>query len=659
MITSNLTPGNHQAVVSGESKSISHSKFEPNRPILGTYRFGEITPHFVIELLDNDKDITLRCLNKLRTLPMKSPLMNDSKMHRAYFNVPMQAIIPFNYEKWRTIPVSGQDCPADAGTTITDFENKLAIFFTNFISNHSSQGSTSADIYNLFSYLALVSWFSSEGSLLHALELRNASDFVYSYSVNGDLTGDDLVDGIFDSILNLYSPDEVLFYWNGYEVRNTTLYTSDDINIPSFQVISLREFWMRFLQQPLDSFIPTTPATFDSAAVWNAFDASTSYAVVPSVYSNAHNIPVDLRRVHAYNIVCSHFFSNDHIDYIYTCELYRQNMRALAVSFTGGAVNFSMNGVNYEYDSLSAYMYNSALSYSGSYLPTWRDIISFFANTFNFNRSLRFMDYFTGSRLQPLAIGSNNIPVVGGNVNVIDVTKSIQFQRLRNFANRFGPRWESFLSGFFGKKPAYDYHNPFYIASTEDDLFVSEVENTSSDQQSNQGFITSSIKSQNDKYAFNFESDRDSVLIGVTYFDIVRFYPFGIPRIAQHVDKYDDFLPDLQYIGDQSVDGSEIGAFRAANSAISYTTRNQEYKVFVPYCFGGIRKQLKTWSYTFPNTMLMNRVSPDFIRSMQTELDKFYSSLTGFSLRSYFHFVVLSTNLLSINRPMTKNPQIL
>lgn len=657
MLSSSLTPGNQQAVEAGKPKKISKSRFSPNPRSLGTYRFGEITPHFAFELLDNDTDIVLRCMHKLRTLPLQSPVLNATKLHKAYFNVPMQAILPLNYEKWRTIPVSGDDCPAEAGTTVSDFQRKVVSLITNYKTALSTYGTNSDDLWFTFTYLAIISWFCSEGSLLHSLGICNSSDFVFVDGNDELIDADKIVDSVFTYILSSFTLDEVLFYWNGFAVVNTTSFLADDINVPSFPKISLRDFWMRFLNQPLNSFLPNDSSPLDTLDLWGNVGIPVQ---VPSVYSNQHSIPVDLRRLHAYNIVCAHFFSNDHIDYIYSAELYRQNQQALLdVPFTPTNHTFTMNGVKFRFDSLSAHYFNAVCAVNSSNLAIWIPVISYLSNIFNFNRSLRFMDYFTGARKQPLAIGSNNVHVTGGNVSVLDITKSIQYQRLRNFANRVGPKFKSFLDGFFGKSPAYDFHEPFFIADTEEELFTNEVENTGANQTSNADFITSNIKSVNDKYAFNFDSDRDSVLIGVTYFDIVRFYPFGIPRIVQHEDKFDDFLPDLQYIGDQRIEGSELGAFRTGNTAFAYTTRNQEYKVSVPYCFGGIRQQLKTWSFTFPNTMYQSQISSDFIRSLQSEFDKFYTQLSGFSLRSYFHFIVLNNNELSLSRPMTKNPQIL
>ena len=385
--------------------------------------------------------------------------------------------------------------------------------------------------------------------------------------------------------------------------------------------------------------------------------------VVTYIGSGLSSPDVDLRRLHAYNIACAHFYSNDHIDYIYTAELYRQNQRSFfrQLSFDS-SMFFQMNGVNYEYDALSGHAVNLILSGRDSTAVTI--YLSYFANIFNFNRSLRFMDYFTGSRAFPLAVGNTEVPVVGNNVSVIDITKGIQRQRFLNAVNRSGSKFESYIKNLFGVRPAYDYHNPFFVGHTSDDVKASETENTGSAQFSDvddlntaQNSVTSKMFSQSSKYAFNFDSDRDSVLVGITYFDIPRFYPFGVSRMQQHVDRFDSFIPQAQFIGDQEVRATELGALTDGN--FGYQTRYQEYKMRIPYCFGGVRKYLKTWSFLFPAHSYGSQVSPDFIRSIESEFDKFYLSLTGYSLASYFHFIVLSNNEVSSSRPMVKSPSIL
>lgn len=52
-------------------------------------------------------------------------------------------------------------------------------------------------------------------------------------------------------------------------------------------------------------------------------------------------------------------------------------------------------------------------------------------------------------------------------------------------------------------------------------------------------------------------------------------------------------------------------------------------------------------------------IDPDYIRSRNTELDRFYTQITGFSLGSYFHFIIKNTNSQNASRPMAFAPSIL
>lgn len=87
-----------------------------------------------------------------------------------------------------------------------------------------------------------------------------------------------------------------------------------------------------------------------------------------------------------------------------------------------------------------------------------------------------------------------------------------------------------------------------------------------------------------------------------------------------------------------------------------------EYKQRFNYLFGDfnqapLKNMIFIADYERPTGDMLN-IGPDYIRSYPSELDRFYKSLTGYSLGTYFHFIVLGTNELKSNRPMAFNPQI-
>lgn len=305
-----------------------------------------------------------------------------------------------------------------------------------------------------------------------------------------------------------------------------------------------------------------------------------------------------------------------------------------------------------------------------------RQLYAYFQQIFGFRRSLRFLDYFTGARSQPLAVAQQTIDInvdgtagTGYSVSAINVTKGIQAQRLANAVNRFGRKFEDYIAGMSGKKPAPDYHNPFYLAHTSDVVYGQESEFTQGLEYATPQNISSVLRSSGGKYAFQIECDRPSVIIGVAYYDIERFYGRTTERQFFHANRYDMFNKYMQFIGDQPIYRAELGItgnnMIPVDGTFAYTNRHMEYKQRYSQCAGGFNvpsTDLDLWLYKTDNynlNNLTNHISPSYIRSWNVELDKYYISLSGYSLGTYWHFVVKNINSCEANRPMAYAPSIL
>ena len=101
----------------------NRSKFNLSHHHYSTLRFGEISPFFELETVAGDK-INLRSAHKLSTFTLKSPILSDVHLNKDYFNVPMEAILPFNWDKIYANPVVGDDVNANAVSCI--FTQKVA-----------------------------------------------------------------------------------------------------------------------------------------------------------------------------------------------------------------------------------------------------------------------------------------------------------------------------------------------------------------------------------------------------------------------------------------------------------------------------------------------------------------------------------------------------
>lgn len=322
-------------------------------------------------------------------------------------------------------------------------------------------------------------------------------------------------------------------------------------------------------------------------------------------------VPVNLARVLAYQLACAEFFTNDFVDYIYSAELYRQFIGSLEESYLVAAFGaatypqmFTYNGVKYQYDSLSARYIGLGIDVLAN-IPT---IISsdvsfgqFFISIFSFNRSLRYKDYFVGSRTRPIAVGDVTVNVASNQFSVVDVSKKIQVQRFLNAVNHTGRRLSNYVKTMFGVDIQQDRHVPHFIMNLSEVIFSSEVENTGADQLTEAQTVTSNFRSRSGNYEVEVGVDVPCIIIGVTSYDIERSYVGTIDRHFFIRDRFDMFLPQMQFVGDQPVYVHEInGSYPLSfGNVFGYQFRNMEDKLVPSRSIGGFVKNLPGYNFAF------------------------------------------------------------
>lgn len=675
-----------------EKEVRTRSTFKLDYPFYQTMRFGEYCPHFVMEGIDSDK-LPLHSSHSIKSYTLKAPLMSDLKINKDYFMVPMEAILPLNWSKWYVNPVKGQDVPNDCGPSVENFWKLVGSLATTSLTALNTLFGTSSQtpvslLDSLFKFLVFFERLYSDGSLMANLGIHGSQFFRCHYSsstFSEARSYDQFFDDIVNNVVLSLPPQGVSWFKIQYGTDATNFYYIENVggSAPTpyvNRVIGIRDF-LELLRDDFTWKVDTVPSTVTQSTLNSAW--STIYGRYSIVFDSQTNAHLDLRRLWSYQLVCWHYFSNDKVDYIFSADLFRQYVREVSsrvLSSGPMAVgSFTVNGLQYAYDALSAHVFTEVLTAFG----TSNGIFSYGANSggsndyersdnlaeayayfralFGFNQSLRYKDYFTGSRTEPLAVGNTDIPVSSNLVNVIDVTRNIQKQRFLNAINRIPQQIEDYLSGLFHKRPAPDYHNPFFLARTTDDVFGQESEYTGNVSNSDANNITSLLRSQASRYAFEYDCDRECVIIGITSFDLERAYSRSIERQALHLTRFDGFNPYMQFIGDQVVYDAELGNDKADLTPFAYQLRHMEYKQRYAQCAGGFRKFLPGWLFIAddPIRVLTDNQDPSFIRSHNTELDRFYVSLTGLSLGSYFHFIVKNVNSMSASRPMAYAPSIL
>lgn len=387
----------------------------------------------------------------------------------------------------------------------------------------------------------------------------------------------------------------------------------------------------------------------------------------------------DLSYLVAYHQIMSQFFSVDAIDNLYTSKLWMENMNSLVFSANSSSLpSFNYNGLQMLYDTFSNNTYSLMLGKLED-SPTV-SVFSYFANLFCYENSLAYGDYFNGGRLEPLAVGDVNI--AGSidtdqriaTVNALDVTRNLQFQRFLNKVNRTGAAIWDYIRGIQGHIPVQIDPMPRFIAHESSVISGFEVENTTAGDISNpttqQGYPVTMLNSGESKFAFDIEIGGDPcVVLGLMSFDMRRAYGSTVDRAFFKRDRFDFFQPDLQNLGDQALYFGELSPcypkFQGflAEYPFAYHLRDTHYKQRYPVAFGGFTRQdiLPSWAnvidfvnYDYVGDGLNN----EMIRNHNSDFDKFYQSLNGVTLSSYFHFIISIDNQLGSYREMQVKPLI-
>lgn len=627
----------------------THNTFDNSYYNYMTAPFGVYFPFFSMEGVPQDV-IPLHSEHTVRSLPMSSPFLSNLKLNKDTFLVPMQAILPNTWELIFKNPSQGDDVPDDANCLFPAWEiDTDANIISSLWSVLVDQDIPNADKMWI---LLILEFFCSQGSLLSQL----------GYHVN--------------PIIFRSSEDEFVRYsfdsWFDHVVRNTeyfeidykgVLYTNSEatqgVTISFSQALSmLRNYGssckiIDITLPNLSEYVITSLPSFSSRE-----DFGTD---------------INLQRVLAYQLSCSQFYVNPQVDFLYNAQMYRDNIftlyREYMLASTGDDPSvkfFDYNGLKVQYDYLSkAYFYHVCnqivLGNTDRALPQLFDYMS---AIFGHRESLRFGDYFTDSRTRPLALGSDSIPVSSDNtVSVINVSQRVVYQRFRNAVIKIGNNFGDYLRGIFGSNPSPDYHFPKFISHQDFQISGFETANTSD---SNQGKLVTNLKTSDDNYLFEVSVDMPCVLIGIAYFSVPRVYMQTKDRQFFHRDRYDMFNPMLQYVGDQIVYNHERTDTRPNDEIFGYQSRNNEYKQRYGIVSGGFATKLPAWTFVadslfnpVDSVIVQDTQSPEFIRAHSYEFDRFFNSISGYSLANMFHFILVFNNKCMSVRPMEINPNIL
>ena len=654
-----------------------------------TERFGIIDVCGVINGIEADQH-DWRPSHELTTYTLSAPLMTPVYKEKDYIVVARQAILPRNWNKIHVQPNIGDDIDATViGTSVkaTEWSKLLkiaAVDFPGAAIGVVETAETDSDVTEMckasqymFQSITLRESIFSYGSLLCKLGCAMAALWR-----NGNMKTWDIA---MDEAMAYLEGENSKIY--GFEIQRGTEKTFVNLRVGAANTpantIGLREFLDICRENPADFQINwiAKDATGAHATTGDLTNIMNTWVAVHEILQFGFNDagaltyhePVDLARLWAYQLAVAEYFTNSHVDYIYSAELYRQYIWSKILDAGCYAQSFTWNGIEYEYDYLSAKYFHEVIGQMNSNVETitenpeqWDGAMEYLAGIFSYHRSLKYLDYYTGSKTRPLAVGDVTInPGAGGAINVIDVTRKGQAYKFLNAVQRLGRKADDYALGIMGVKQQHDWHNPLWIGSTRSGVNAEITDNTGEAQVKEPNSQTARLYGVDGKYKFQYNEDRDAIIIGLTWYDVERSYWKGVHRSFMHVDRYDMFNPYLQYTGDQEIKKEEYDA--AQNGTFGYVPAYEEFKQEPNKASGGFVTSLP--GYTFLDAVDSNNrqgfdalknthIGPEFIRSKPVEFDRFYNSLTGYSLGTYFHFIVDYYNENNCKRKMAFNPGV-
>lgn len=631
------------------------TEFPMSYPFPNTYRYGHIQPFYYQHTVGED-DIPLYAHHDLHTFTMKSPMKSPVTMNKSYFLVDYKAIYPRNWNLMYVAPNKGDDVPADTRLVVSNLISSCYSRLSKFKSATIGE-SDFAVVADFIRFVLFVESIFSTGSLLTQFNIH-LQDFVYSYTDSEDESTRISFDTWFDTV---FVP------WLQSSLGTSRALT---INVTGGETYRISPLEKAFFDSDSDVYYVTSRRFLEiirnnSFSVLS-FDVQPLSGVISSLQIFNHtNYPLNLEVIAAYQLGCAQFFTDSNIDYVYSADLYRKSLEATFLQFNSlTPMTFYYNGNLCFYDVLSGKFLTYVLSALATYelgASNTSRFYNFLFMLFGHRQSLRFGDYYVTGKPTPYGTGDVTVNTSGASVSVIDITTKIHYQRFWNRVANTPQKIGDYARNVLGLSNADDnsYDIPAYLGHKRCFIGGMEVENTGEGQREANS-ITTHLKANQNVHAFDIHTKRPGIIIGVMSFDVPRIYSKTIDRMHMHQTRFDDYIPEMQFTGDQAIYQRELDATKPVNGIFAYSLKYMEYKQRYGYAAGGAIESLPSWFMITDNkdgNPFSGNIDPDYIRSQPSEFDRFYSSLTGYSLGNYFHFIVKNTIYQDITRDMVLAPE--
>ena len=622
----------------------SKTNFPIFKQVLNTCRFGNITPVDSFECVPDD-DIALNVDRRLDSYTLSSPMLSQLRWHHAHFCVPKQAIYFNTYSKLFVNPKKGDDViPQEVRALVNFYSLYQGIYqFLSKSSNNIVQYALGfAFCYQMYNFSENPAYLLR----LIAPAIRDSFDVPNELAiVFNEIQWPTVPELVSITANNSSAPRGIVHqYYFGSGLNNLSTFTRiiDDILFYSASITDIED-----TKEGSEGLL---------YSIFNKlFPRLSSFSFLP-------NFDVNIEHLIAFQLGCCQFFTNSDVDFVYTSELFRQNMDSIQGLFIDDTItrSFNWNGIRIFYDWCSSALLSNC--YIGPNEAYFNQKVGFWLNLISLPRSLKYGDMVNSGYVEPIAVGDTTIPVNGDAIgslstSAVDTTIGILRERYLHLVNSAPSTIQAYSAAVFGVVPDVLPPEPRFITHHVDN--INDVVNVNTAE--NQGMQNANLSSRSSRNEYVTHVNQESIIVSCDWFDVISAYRSNLSPFALKKDRFDYFIPQLQNIGMQSVptpivDMTATGA-NPLDNIFSYLPNDYEYKQSLSVASGAFATGFLP-SWCFISDVDLSHITPLTIRFEPCDFDRFYKSLTSLNANR-FHYIVSSVFHYNASRPMEFSPGVL
>lgn len=399
--------------------------------------------------------------------------------------------------------------------------------------------------------------------------------------------------------------------------------------------------------------------------------ANTYYSVLNTLNSagfayTGYNGPINFENVVAYQLVLADKFSNSRIDNIYTPKQYLNMLKGIFTNTPFSSIfqsYYIIDGAVYFYSPVSKRVFSSFFNtqYGASFVS---NSLKYLLAIFSFGRPLRFGDYFTASRLEPLAQGDVKVTVQDGEVSAMDMKQKEWIYSFLYNLNIASSEFKDYIKGIFGADINPSRADIIRLVRSERYLGKESIENTGSaqfDLATTEGKIpiTTALRGGALPAKLMYHSKEAGLLITVVWHDVEIYRSNTISRDAFVTNVEEEYIPELEFTGDQVILTQELDASTKVSDYFAWNQKYAEYKMRYSFVSGAFLGDYGNQMIVTDSGYVMNNgaeyLSSDFIRQSIVDYNRFFPSNMFYTMPVHAYAIVVSD--CNAKRPMYINPQ--